>query len=168
MTAPIRALTLAITLSEEELRQVLASHLAPLALLRSALATYWLALTSASLVIIFTVVQQRKLSAFKRPGVPAAWWPVPFSLWGIGAVTGGYWLGFPHPVFLLIHVATALFALAMLMILWLLGSLVAPRPLVSHTSRRSPFQTVVIAVILSDVLLNLAFYLMLTMPMRSL
>ena len=166
MTVPIRALTLAVTLSDDELRQVLASHLAPLVLLRNALATHWLAFTSACLVIILTALNRRRSNALQRPGVPASWWPIPFSLWGIGAVTGGYRLGFPHQVFLLIHVATALVALAMLIILWLLGLLVAARPFVSHTTRRSSFHTVVIAVVISDVLLNLAFYLMLTMPMR--
>jgi len=77
-------------------------------------------------------------------------------------------LGFSHPVYLQLHVVSALTALVMLMVLRQLGPLIVRRHGDHEPVQVSSFQDVLIAVIICTVLMDLVFYLLMMMPVKNL
>ena len=159
MPALIHSLTIAaLKLSEEEIRAVVATRMAPTALAQQALLDYWLALAFAVIALALALAGSRSSRQLDKLRLCASWWPVSFFFWGIHAVQPVLFWGFTEPVLFHLHVLSAVVALFYLLLLWLV-CLVLSRPRRICSPRLSiRLEGAVVAIVITTVFADFVLY----------
>jgi len=164
MTSLLEFLSLAITLSDEEIRKIISEQMSPTAMLGRAVTDYWLAFCFSIWAVVGTILKNRPGNRMNRPGPTVDWTSLPFFSWGIVAVWPTTLNYLAHQIFFSIHLLTAATALAILVFFAAVAAWFG-RP-TDNVDSPTParWRAVIVPIVIASVFIDLLFYAVVRTP----
>ncbi len=151
-------LSLAVVLTEDQIRQIMADQMTPLALVKQSGTDYWFVFLLAAVSLVSSVWKIPGPQRGRHSNARADWGSLPYLLWGVIAAWPPTILYSSHWVFFQVHVLTASTALVFLFSTSLVSAWFSDGPDCGSSNVSKGYQAFMVPLVLTTVFLDLVLF----------